>query len=256
MNDFTELIDRYIDMWNDTDTSRRRALIARAWTEDAIYLDPMMRGEGHDGIDAMVSEVQQRFPSHRFRRTSEVDCCADQVRFSWELAPQDGVPGATVKGTDFGVIEHGRLRSITGFLDAAPAADPALAGRPGRGWSVESFAAFWTRPDPALVPRALTPDVAGYWPGSAEPVRGVEQYTQRIADLLALVPDFRLEVAEHAASGDCVFIRWIARGTTEDGRFEFSGVDRVRTRDGLVAENMIFCSHPLVLRLAQSAASA
>ena len=29
----TELVDRYIAMWNETDGGRRRALIARVWTE-------------------------------------------------------------------------------------------------------------------------------------------------------------------------------------------------------------------------------
>ena len=71
--DLTALVDRYIAMWNEPDSARRRALIARTWTEGASYLDPMMQGDGRSGIDAMVEGVQQRFPGHRFRRTSEVD---------------------------------------------------------------------------------------------------------------------------------------------------------------------------------------
>ena len=243
MND---LIDSYIAIWNETDAGRRRALIARTWTEDAHYLDPLMHGCGHDGIDAMVAAVQQRFPQHRFSRCGEVDSYRDRLRFCWRLAPVDPqAPDAMrAQGTDFAVVSDGRLQSVTGFLDpAAPVAAPA-------GWSVERFAAFWRQPDMRHVGSALTPDVVGYWPGSSEPLRGVADYTQRIADLLARVPDFRLEVAEHASSGDCTFIRWIARGTRDGEAFEFGGVDRVRTRDGLVAENRIYCDHPLIRELA------
>lgn len=119
MTDLTDLIDRYIAMWNETDAARRQALIARVWTENASYLDPVMQGDGRSGIDAMVQGVQQRFPGHRFRRTSAVDAHHDRLRFCWELAPEAGP--ALVKGTDIGVVTGDRLAAITGFFDAAPA---------------------------------------------------------------------------------------------------------------------------------------
>jgi hypothetical protein len=116
MDNLTELIDRYIAMWNETDAERRRALIARTWTEDASYLDPMLQGEGRAGIDAMVCGVHERFPGHRFRRTSDVDTHHDRVRFSWELAPEGGA--VVARGIDFGIVAPDqRLRTVTGFFD-------------------------------------------------------------------------------------------------------------------------------------------
>jgi hypothetical protein len=118
MNNLAALIDRYFAMWNETDVDRRRDLIARTWTEDAAYIDPLMEGAGQAGIDAMVAGVQTQFPGHRFRRTSEIDAHHDCVRFAWELAPEGGA--ALVRGVDFGVVIGDRLRSITGFLDQVP----------------------------------------------------------------------------------------------------------------------------------------
>jgi hypothetical protein len=114
----TELVDRYIAMWNETDADRRRALIAQTWTPEAFYIDPLMQGTGHVGIDAMVRGVQERFPHHRFRRTGPVDSHNDRARFTWELAPEGGPP--LVDGTDFALIAGDRLKSITGFLDHGP----------------------------------------------------------------------------------------------------------------------------------------
>lgn len=115
----TDLIDRYIAIWNETDAGRRRDLIARTWAEDGRYVDPLMQGEGQAGIDAMVAGVQERFPGYRFRRTSRVDAHNGHVRFTWHLAP-DGGP-ALAAGVDFGVVAaDGRLQSITGFLDHTP----------------------------------------------------------------------------------------------------------------------------------------
>ena len=113
-----EVIDRYIAGWNETDPGRRRELIARTWTEDGRYLDPLMSGAGHDGIDAMVAGVQAQFPGYRFRRMGDVDAHNNVVRFCWELGPKDGP--VLAGGVDFGAVVDGRLLSITGFLDFAP----------------------------------------------------------------------------------------------------------------------------------------
>jgi hypothetical protein len=118
MSNFTDLIDRYIAIWNETDARRRRDLIARTWTEDSTYVDPLMRGEGLDGIDAMIQGVQAQFPGLLFRRTGDVDAHNDRVRFAWELG-SEGAP-ALAGGVDFGVIAGGRLQAITGFIDFAP----------------------------------------------------------------------------------------------------------------------------------------
>ena len=118
MSKFTDLIDRYIAIWNETDDERRRELITLTWTADSTYLDPLMRGEGRNGIDAMIRGVQAQFPGLLFRRTSDVDAHNDHVRFAWELGPEGGA--ALAGGVDFGVIVGDRLQTITGFLDFAP----------------------------------------------------------------------------------------------------------------------------------------
>jgi hypothetical protein len=121
MNDLTDLIDRYIAVWNETDAERRRALIAQTWTMSARYLDPVLESEGRAGIDAMVQSVQERFPGHCFRRTGPVDFHHDRARFAWELVPADGP--AVVRGIDVAVIApDDRLDAVTGFFDQAPAA--------------------------------------------------------------------------------------------------------------------------------------
>jgi hypothetical protein len=119
MNDTTDLIAGYIASWNETDPERRRALIARTFTEDSAYVDPMMESEGHAAIDAMIGGVRERFPDLRFRLLGGLDAHHDRIRFGWELVPEAG--DAVAKGTDFAVLaEDGRLRSVTGFLDAVP----------------------------------------------------------------------------------------------------------------------------------------
>lgn len=118
------------------------------------------------------------------------------------------------------------------------------------GWSVDRFAQFWSAPSAADVPDLVTDDVTGWWPGADEPVRGVKTYTQALADILKLLPDMRLRVAEHATNGDVVFVRWIMSATGRKGPFEISGIDRIRMRDGRVMENVIRFDSAHLARLA------
>jgi SnoaL-like domain len=115
MTDVTTTVDRYIDMWNETDPARRAELIERTWVDDAHYVDPMLQADGHDGLSAMVAGVHEQFPGHRFRRTSAVDEHHGLVRFGWELADPDGA--VTVAGIDVGIVaDDGRLTRIAGFF--------------------------------------------------------------------------------------------------------------------------------------------
>jgi hypothetical protein len=116
MTEAARIAERYIDLWNETDAQSRKKLIASAWTEDATYVDPMMKGQGHAEIDALIGAVHQRFPGFSFVLAGAVEGHNDRVRFSWTLGAPDAGPIA--HGTDFGfVAADGRLESVTGFLD-------------------------------------------------------------------------------------------------------------------------------------------
>jgi hypothetical protein len=125
-----------------------------------------------------------------------------------------------------------------------------IPAEPGRRWSVDSFAAFWKKPDASRVIGSVTEDVIGHWPRPIGLVRGAYDYVNVIASMLKVCPDFTLRVAEHASSGDVTFVRWIASGTDFEERFEFTGCDCVQTRNGHVCENYIFCDAPFFARVA------
>jgi SnoaL-like domain len=119
MPEITEVIDTYIAAWNETDEARRLELVTRAWAPDATYVDPLMSGEGHRGITAMIAAAQQQFPGHRFELSFGPDAHNDKVRFAWSLYGPDG-GDAVAAGADFGALAgDGRLESVTGFLEQA-----------------------------------------------------------------------------------------------------------------------------------------
>jgi hypothetical protein len=112
------IASRYIELWNEKAAERRRDILAANWSRDARYVDPLQRSDGHDGIDAMIADAQQRFPDFTFTLIGQPNGYGDHVRFSWGLGPV-GVD-SPIKGTDFAVVRDGRIQNITGFLDQVP----------------------------------------------------------------------------------------------------------------------------------------
>lgn len=121
-----------------------------------------------------------------------------------------------------------------------------------RVWTTQLFADFWAAPDIDYVPSIITDDVVGIWPGE-QTVSGAQAYVAVLRDLLAQLPDLRLEVHEHAMAGLFGFSHWTMHATGAAGPFAMAGMDRTRVRDGLVCENYIFFDTALFGRLTGAA---
>ncbi len=119
MTDLNTIARNYIAAWNERDAARRSVLLDAAFTSDVSYRDPIMQGDGHDGVAALIDGVQQRCAGFRCSLKGVPDGFADTIRFSWNLGPEG--TESVIEGTDIGVIENGRLKSVTGFLDKVPA---------------------------------------------------------------------------------------------------------------------------------------
>jgi hypothetical protein len=116
-----ELVINYIAAWNERDPARRHDVIAKTWTEGGSYIDAHRHGEGHTGIDAMIAAAQNQFPGYRLRVVSKIEAHNGYLRFSWAAGGTEQAP-LYLAGTDFAVVAvDGRMQSVTGFVDAAPA---------------------------------------------------------------------------------------------------------------------------------------
>jgi SnoaL-like polyketide cyclase len=112
-------------------------------------------------------------------------------------------------------------------------------------FSAEMWAAFWAAPAVSRIDDILADDIVGYWQGVPKPVRGRAAYAGKIAELITAIPDLALELVDSATVAgttpgeQLVYLHYVGRGTGPDGPFAIRGLDRVRTRDGIVVENVI-----------------
>ncbi|MGE4336150.1 MAG: hypothetical protein AB7E55_09270 [Pigmentiphaga sp.] len=48
MSPAQDIVDRYIQSWNETDVARRRTLLEKLYTSEAVYTDPLCRAAGRE----------------------------------------------------------------------------------------------------------------------------------------------------------------------------------------------------------------
>lgn len=119
MTDPHHIARNYLALWNDADDASRSARLFDGWSTDASYVDPLMKGDGRDGIATMIAAARAQFPGHAFTLAGTPDGYGNYVRFSWTLAA-DGPPVAG--GTDVVRLDDaGRIAEVIGFLDGAAA---------------------------------------------------------------------------------------------------------------------------------------
>lgn len=117
---FDTAVRRYLAAWNATDPGERRARIEEAFTADVRYVDPFAAVEGHDALGHLIGAAQDMFPGLVFTSAGPVDAHHDQARFTWHLGPAGGEP--PVVGFDVAELgPDGRIRTVLGFIDRAPA---------------------------------------------------------------------------------------------------------------------------------------
>ena len=111
------IADRYLATWNEPDAARRRALVAALWSPQGRYADPLMSGEGHDGLADMIEAARAQFPCLVFTPRGAPDGHGPFARFSWSLGPAGGA--AVAGGTDVARLDDaGRVVEVIGFLDS------------------------------------------------------------------------------------------------------------------------------------------
>ena len=114
-----QTVTEYLNVWNETDPTRRREAIDALYTEDCQYADPIAVVNGRDALDALVAGVQKQFSGFTFTLAGAVDGHHAQARFSWGAAPK-GVVDPVVVGFDVMILDGNRIRAVYGFLDKVP----------------------------------------------------------------------------------------------------------------------------------------
>jgi len=116
----TELIDRYIAVWNEPDAAKRDVAVAEIWRVDAFAASAASQYAGREAIAGRVTRTYEDFVAKQgfvFRAVGDPDVHHEAMRIRWEMAPSGGGP-AVSGGVQFLILDaEGRVRYDYQFID-------------------------------------------------------------------------------------------------------------------------------------------
>jgi len=145
MNDLNDFVERYIAVWNEPDSERRRERIAALWTPGGASLQRVLEPRGHAAIEARVAASYDKWVhgrGHVFRRAGQAIGHHDAVMCNWQMVAADGT--VISLGLTFLLLDpSGLVNTELQFPEPPPAPLPEHEA------PVQRVVAMWNEPDPA-----------------------------------------------------------------------------------------------------------
>jgi hypothetical protein len=133
-----QLADRYLALWNEPDTDRRRRIVSELWTADGsqilqppeemraiaaspgIGLAATLEARGHAELEARAATSYEHWVGAEglgFRGRGDVERLGDVAKFHWEAVTRDGEVAAV--GLVFVVLgADGRIQRDYVFIES------------------------------------------------------------------------------------------------------------------------------------------
>ena len=111
------VVDTWFEAWNETDSAKRRALLADCSAGDVAFCDDYGVLLGHEDLDAQIGATKIYMPGLRLRRAGEPAPSHANALVRWEVLDPNG--NVTGKGTNaFTFGPDGRIARVIGFWGA------------------------------------------------------------------------------------------------------------------------------------------
>lgn len=123
--DPSRTVEQYVAFWNARKADEQRRLAAATFSDHVGYHAPVAVMRGVDELIGFRNQFAEHMPGYVFQPRTEPQTHHDRARLQWELIV-DGASFAT--GTDvLELDDHGRVTTVTSFLDRAPEGFDAAA---------------------------------------------------------------------------------------------------------------------------------
>lgn len=107
-----ELATRYVAIWNEADTARRRASIEALWARDGQHFVRTLAVRGHDQLEHRVTgshDKNVRRNGYRFRLCGEPQQLPGALLLHWDMV-RPGPDAVEARGCDFMLVARdGRI---------------------------------------------------------------------------------------------------------------------------------------------------
>lgn len=88
-----EMIEKYVNAWNNKTLAEYTAAFAECWAEDATYTDPNFEVKGIDGIAELANVSLPNAPLRKFSVFTQPEYHHKVGRYNWQVELPDETKG-------------------------------------------------------------------------------------------------------------------------------------------------------------------
>ena len=103
-----------LEVFNERDTDRRRAAIARTYAPEVTFSDPEETVVGHDALNAKAQGLLDQKPDFVFSPGGQVHVINDLGYLAWNFGPEGHLPA--VRGVDMAIVKDGLITTVYTLL--------------------------------------------------------------------------------------------------------------------------------------------
>ncbi|HEX4253606.1 MAG TPA: nuclear transport factor 2 family protein [Streptosporangiaceae bacterium] len=103
-----------MDVFNQRDGERRRAVISRTYAPDVQFSDPDEAVQGHEALDAKAQKLLDNAPGFVFSPAGPVQVNHDLGYLAWNFGPEGQPP--VVRGVDIALVTDGLITRLYTLL--------------------------------------------------------------------------------------------------------------------------------------------
>ena len=117
------LIDKYFEVWNESDLDKRRIILKEIWFKHGEYIEPRAHLKGVDELADHIGKIQSGRPGLKIIGTSKMEVHHQIARFKWQLVKGDKI--SLLDGLDivFFTDDGKKIKKIIGFFGELESTD-------------------------------------------------------------------------------------------------------------------------------------
>ena len=106
------------EVFGEGDPARRRAAIAKLYTEDCVLYVPPGAFVGHDALDKFAGDLRATHTHYVYTPQGSPQVLHNSGRLAWGSGPKGETPVYT--GVDFVIARDGKIAALYVYLDSPP----------------------------------------------------------------------------------------------------------------------------------------
>ncbi|MET1055092.1 MAG: VOC family protein [Pedobacter sp.] len=114
-----DLAKNHFKIWNDHDKAARLNGMSAVYTEDVAFFDDKEASVGYEGMNNFIEHLLSANKEFKFT-LAKISANHNVVRLYWNFGPAS--KPSLISGMDLIIVENGKVRSLSAFLDHLPTA--------------------------------------------------------------------------------------------------------------------------------------